>query len=112
MKKENLEQFRIVVNKQANEKLEEMVEKIKQDCESVSLDRSDLANYVFMNLNKLLGEVDIKKIRNLYFDEERIVKMMARRLKMKEALSDNAKKMLRDYYDSFEKNTNDIPKAS
>ena len=97
MEKEKSGKFRVVISKEANEKLEMEVEKILKECDSVKLSKSDLAEYVFLNLQKLLSDADMKKIINLHFDDSKVIKKIAKEIEGKQ-LDLETRKVLREYY--------------
>lgn len=90
-------QNRVVINKEANEELEKFVAKTCEGNESILLNKSDVANYVFMNLNKLLGESDTKVLRNLHFDEKKVLQMLLKQHNEGMELPPEIKRMVRDY---------------
>ena len=90
-------QHRVVINKEANEELEKFVSKTCEGNESILLNKSDVANYVFMNLNKLLGESDMKNLRSLHFDEKRVLQMLLKQHNDGMELPLEIKRMVRDF---------------
>lgn len=90
-------QHRVVINKEANEELEKFVTKTCEGNDSIQLNKSDVANYVFLNLNKMLGESDIKALRNLHFDEKRVLQMLLKQFNEGTELPNEIKRMVRDY---------------
>ena len=65
------EQFRVVINREANEGLERFVETLAAGSESSKISKSDLANYVFCRLEKFLGATEIAEIRSIFFDAKK-----------------------------------------
>ena len=49
------EQFRVVINREANEAIEAFIAEVASGSESSRISKSDVANYVFCRLGKLLG---------------------------------------------------------
>lgn len=91
---ETQEQYRVVITKEANDCLEGAVEKVNRDLTG-AVSRSDLANYVFLNLAKLLSDADLKALRALHFDEKKVLGTI---LKSDEDLPDELRRALREYY--------------
>lgn len=65
------EQFRVVINREANESLEAFVGTLTDGNESSKITKSDLANYIFCRLERFLGAVEISEIRSIYFDAKK-----------------------------------------
>ena len=65
------EQFRVVINREANEAVEAFVAKLSQDGDSWKVSKSDLANYLFSSLESLLSDSHIAEIRARYFDAKK-----------------------------------------
>lgn len=91
--------FRVVITREANMLLEQMVAEI---CKGFGCDitKSDVANYVFSNLQKLLSESDIKLIRGLHFDDKKVLGTL---LKGEDDLPDDLRRALRAHYGLSEK---------
>jgi hypothetical protein len=91
-------QYRVVITKEANQELEKLVDKVKEGNETVEISKSDVANYVFGNLNKLMSESDIKALKNIYFDERKVLQNILRQSQDGMELPVEIKKMVRDFY--------------
>jgi hypothetical protein len=91
-------QYRVVINKESNLELEKLVAKIKVDSETVEVTKSDIANYIFCNLNKVLSEADIKQLKNIYFDERKVLQNLLKQSQDGAELPLEIKKMVRDFY--------------
>jgi len=65
------EQFRVVINREANEALEAFVVQVNAGGETFKVAKSDLANYVFSHLNDLLNANAVAEIRAIYFDAKK-----------------------------------------
>ncbi len=89
---EGQDQFRVVITKEANSGLEEAVINVNKGFESGLVARSDIANYVFLNLTRLLTEADLKALRAQYFDAK---KVMSTLLRSSEDLPEEVQKALR-----------------
>ena len=75
---ENRDQFRVVVGSDANKNLEDLVLKVNLGFDGGSVTKSDVAAYIFQNLNKLISESDIKNIRSIHFDEKKVLGSLLR----------------------------------
>ncbi len=94
------EQFRVVISGDANCALEEMLKRVTDGFEAGAVTKSDVANYVFQNLQKFLSESDIKNLRATHFDEKRVLGSL---LKAEDDLPDDLKKAIRAHYGIIEK---------
>lgn len=65
------EQFRVVINREANEALEAFVTQVNAGGETTKITKSDLANYVFSHLEALLDGNAVTEIRAIYFDAKK-----------------------------------------
>ena len=65
------EQFRVVINREANEAIEAFVEKLSQGGNTWKITKSDLANYLFTSLENLIDDSHIAEIRARYFDAKK-----------------------------------------
>lgn len=64
----------------------------------VEITKSDIANYVFMNLQKVLTDFDLKTLRNMYFDERKVLQGLLKQSTDGTELPLEIKKMVREYY--------------
>ncbi len=71
-------------------------------------DRSDIANYVFLQLERLLSESDFKALRTLHFKEKRV---LASILRAHDDLPEDIKKALRAHYGIQDKDKKKMSKA-
>lgn len=92
--------FRVVISQEANEQLEKIVTKILNGFSGGSITKSDVADYVFINLTRMLNESDFKTIRSLHFDDK---KMLGTLLKNDDELPEDLKRALRNHYGVVEK---------
>ena len=65
------EQFRVVINREANEAIEAFLEKFSKDGDASKVTKSDLANYIFTSIESLISDTQIAEIRALYFDPKK-----------------------------------------
>lgn len=68
---QNKEQYRVVINREANQALEAFANKLNEDSGATKISKSDLANYVFQNLSDFLTDADVTEIRAIYFDAKK-----------------------------------------
>lgn len=57
-----------------------------------------MANYVFNNLNNVLSENDIRQLKNIYFDERKVLQNLLKQSQDGAELPLEIKKMVRDLY--------------
>ncbi len=88
------EQFRVVINREANEALERFVETIADGSESAKISKCDLANYVFCRLGKLLGAAEIGEIRSLFFDAKKALEVILKGANNSEELPEDLREAL------------------
>ena len=93
------EQFRVVINKDANAALEDFVAKVNVGFQGGQAARSDIANYVLSRLTTLLGDADIKVIQNSCFDDKEALASLS---KSEDELPDVVKKAIREAYGLME----------
>ncbi len=62
------EQFRVVLDRDANEALESFVARLNQEENVAKVSKSDVANFVLQRISDLLGDPEIADIRATYFD--------------------------------------------
>lgn len=92
---ENSEQFRVVITRFANAGLESAVTKINSGFEGGVVSRSDIANFLFTNLERLMSESDIKILRSQHFDEKKVLQSM---LKSEGDLPEDVRRVLREHF--------------
>lgn len=97
---ESQEQFRVVINKEANDCLGEAASRVNLGFEAGAVTRSDIAAYVFMNLARNFTDVDVKALRALHFDEKKVLGAI---LKSDSALPEDIRRALREHYGIAEK---------
>lgn len=112
-KKENIEvknereQFRVVISLEANSSLEILLKKVCEGFEAGAVTKSDIANYVFTNLQKFFQEADIKALRTTHFDDKKVLSSI---LKNEVELPEELKKAIRAHYGITEKEKRKLPK--
>lgn len=87
------EQFRVVINRDANEALESFISMLK-DGSSSNITKSDLANYLFKRLDEYLGESEILEIRSLHFDTTQALKALIKQAENGGELPDTLRELL------------------
>lgn len=88
------EQFRVVINRDANEALEAFIGRLKEGSGSSNITKSDLANYLFQRLDEYLGESEILEIKSLHFDTTQALKALIRQAQNGGDLPDTLREML------------------
>ncbi len=69
-------QFRVVIDREANDALESYVAKLNRDNDTSKVSKSDLANFIFQRIDDLLGDADIADIRAKYFDAKKAIEVI------------------------------------
>jgi hypothetical protein len=92
------DQYRVVINRDAQIGLEGAVRRVGENYEGGIIDRSGVANYVFMNLARLISETDIKAMRHLYFNETMVLNTLTRKALKDGNLPEDLKRALREHY--------------
>jgi ribosome-binding protein aMBF1 (putative translation factor) len=106
------EQFRVVISDEANEQLESYWKIANEGKEPVELSKSDLANYLFCNLNRLLNDSDIKTLRAQHFDERKVLKNILKNSNEESELPAELKRALREHYGINDKDKKRIVKQA
>ncbi len=106
------EQYRIVIDKESNLKLEEMMEKVNEDFDTGSVSKSDLAMYVFLNLKKFITNEDIKILRMKHFDDRKVLNDLLKISETKNELPEEVRKFLRENAAKFNKDKKRGPKEA
>jgi len=88
----NQDQHRIVIAKEANHSIDQLVKNINSGFDAGAVSKSDVANYLLMNLSRLIVESDIRAIRAQHFDAK---KVLATFLKSSEELPEEIQRVLK-----------------
>ncbi|MGE3263196.1 MAG: hypothetical protein AB7K68_15555 [Bacteriovoracia bacterium] len=89
------EVFRVVISKESNEALESAVRRCAEGFDAGEFTKSDIANYIFQNLNKFFSAADVKNLRVAHFDEK---KMLGSILRTDADLPEELRKAIRAHY--------------
>lgn len=100
IKNQKKEQFRVVINREANLCLEKMVAKANEGFDAGTITRSDFVNFIFIQLEKSISESQYKALRALHFDEK---KFLGSLFKADQELPEEITKALRAHYGFAEK---------
>ena len=101
------EQFRVVITVEANKAIEEIAIKVNEGFEAGAVSKSDIANYIFLNLSKSISDGDIKNLRTIHFDDKKVLSTL---LRDESELPDDLKKAVRAYYGISDKEKKRPPK--
>ena len=88
------EQFRVVISAEANMAIEAVLRRVCEGFDVGSITKSDIANFVFLNIQKFFLDSDIKTLRGIHFDEK---KMLGTLLRADADLPDELKKAVETY---------------
>ncbi|MGE3759089.1 MAG: hypothetical protein AB7H97_15105 [Pseudobdellovibrionaceae bacterium] len=89
------EVFRVVISKEANEALESALGRCTDGFDTGAITKSEVANYVFQNLNRFFQDSDVKALRAANFDDKKVLSSI---LKTDDDLPDELKKAIRAHY--------------
>src|ERR1035437_4211361 len=89
------EQFRVVINREANEAIEAFLEKFSKDGDASKVTKSDLANYIFTSIESLISDTQIAEIRALYFDPKKALEGILKGAGSGEDLPEDLREALR-----------------
>lgn len=106
------EQFRVVINREANEALEAFLAKLADSDESMKVTRSDVANYIFGRLEEIIGESKILEIRALYFDAKKALEVILKGASTSDELPDELRQALLRHYGIKMQSKEKRPKAT
>ncbi len=94
------DQFRVVITDESNAAIEEVARKVNEGFGAGAVSKSDIANYVFLNLSKSVSDADIKALRAIHFDDKKVLGTL---LRGESELPDDLKKAIRAHYGISEK---------
>ena len=92
---EGRDQYRVVILSEANACLEVLATKVNDGFETGAVTKSDVANFVFLNLARLISDADVRAIRAIHFDDK---KMLGSLLKTETELPEDLKKLIRAHF--------------
>jgi hypothetical protein len=96
-KNSDVDQYRVVISKETNDALEEMVKRASEGFDGGEIAKSDVVNLVVVNYVKSFSESDIKALRNLHFNERRMLKALLRKGGGEGELPEEIKRAVREY---------------
>jgi hypothetical protein len=97
-KDENQEQYRVVIHRESSECLEKMLALVTDGFEAGDITKSDIANWLLTNALQTFGETEIRAIRQLHFDERKILAALLKDSKNDNNLPENLKKAIREHF--------------
>ncbi len=87
--------FRVVISKESNDSLEVVLGRCSEGFDSGTITKSDVANFVFQNLEKFFSESDIKTLRAAHFDEKKVLGAI---LRNDDDLPEDLRKAIRSHF--------------
>ncbi|MDZ4660168.1 MAG: hypothetical protein SGJ18_00980 [Pseudomonadota bacterium] len=99
----NEDQFRVYVNQEACAVLETMAKRANEGFDGGEITRHDVATHVVIANSKSFSDSDIKSLRNLNFNERKMLHALLRNSGAKGELPEEIKKALREHYGITEK---------
>ena len=103
------EQFRVVLKKDANMAAENFVESLNKEFIGGKTSKSEITNYVLLNLNRLLSDADIKVIQNNCFNEKEVLHSLS---KSEDDLPESVKIAIREVYGLLDKTKKRLTKQT
>jgi hypothetical protein len=97
MKSAEDDQYRVVIHKESNDALEELVRKTNDGFEGGEVTKSDVVNLLISNHAKSFSDSDIKSLRLLHFDEKKVLRALLRKAGDDGDLPSEIKKVLREH---------------
>lgn len=95
----NKEQFRLVINKAANESLEEIVKIVNSNFSCGEITKSNIAEWILSNLNGSLAKSEIRKIQEFYIDEKKMLQdLLKGSVSQGNELPEEIKKALKEHF--------------
>lgn len=91
------DQYRVVIQKESNDALEELVRKTNDGFEGGEVTKSDVVNFLISNHAKSFSDSDVKNLRLLHFDEKKVLRALLRKAGDDGDLPSEIKKVLREH---------------
>lgn len=92
------DQYRVVLSKETNDVLEGMKERANDRFDGGEITKSDIVSLIVMNYTKIFSDADIKALRNLHFNERKMLKALLRKTGDEADLPDEIKRALREHF--------------
>lgn len=87
--------YRVVITRESNEALESVFDRCVGGFDSGTITKSDVANYIFQNINKFFTDNDVKNLRAAHFNEKKVLGSI---LRTDADLPEELKKAIRAHY--------------
>jgi hypothetical protein len=91
------DQFRVVINKESKFILDELVLKANEGFEGGEISKSDIVNLLIFNHGNSFPESEVKHLRNLHFDEKKVLKALLKKAGDDGDLPNEIKRVLREH---------------
>ncbi|OYZ24326.1 MAG: hypothetical protein B7Y39_01335 [Bdellovibrio sp. 28-41-41] len=91
------DQYRVVIQKESNDALEELVRRTNDGFEGGEVTKSDVVNLLISNHAKSFSDSEIKNLRLLHFDEKKVLRALLRKAGDDGDLPSEIKKVLREH---------------
>lgn len=89
--------FRVVISKESNEILEDLVQRTNDGFDGGEVTKSDVVNQLILNHGRTFSELDIKALRNLHFDERKVLRSLLKKAGNDGDLPSEIKRVLREH---------------
>lgn len=106
------DQYRVVIQKESNDALEELVRRTNDGFEGGEVTKSDVVNLLISNHAKSFSDSDIKSLRLLHFDEKKVLRALLRKAGDDGDLPSEIKKVLREHLGISESSKRRISKGT
>lgn len=99
----NEDHYRVCVNQEACEVLDTLAKRANEGFDGVEITRNDVATQAVLAYSKTFSDLDIKTLRNLNFNERKMLFALLRNSTNNGELPEEIKKALREHYGIAEK---------
>ncbi len=96
--RENLEQYRVVITKEASKILENLLAKVRNGFDNGDINKSDIANFIILDAEKTFSESGIRTLRTLHFDEKKMLAAILKTSRIDGELPEPLRKAVREHF--------------
>jgi len=111
MKSSEEDQYRVVIHKESNDYLEELVRRTNDGFDGGEVTKSDVVNHLIANHAKSFSESDIKSLRQMHFDEKKVLRALLKKAGDDGDLPSEIKRVLREHLGISEASKRRLSKA-
>jgi hypothetical protein len=92
------EQYRIVINRESSEILEQLRLRVIDKFDAVAVTKSDIANWLISKSQQSFNDADVKALRELYFDDRKLLGSILKDAKEENNLPESLKRAVREHF--------------